>query len=470
MTRSVLYAAAVVAAASMFPARSPGQQHFSPSWESLRQHQVPAWFNNAKFGIFIHWGPYSVPGWAPPEGQYGQMDFTEFLKRNPYAEWYLNSLRIVGSPTWKYHRATYGKNFSYYDFVPVFERESAKWNPNVWADLFKSVGARYVVLTTKHHDGYTLWPTAVRNPHLPSDRQSSRRDLVGELTAAVRARGMRMGVYYSGGRDWTFTQEPYLIAHHEPRAYVNTEEYAQFTDAHLRELIARYHPSILWDDIPYSTKGKLTGIFADYYNRIPDGVINDRFTTAWADFTTPEYTSYREITRKKWEANRGIGHSFGYNRAEGPKDMLSVDELVRSLADIVSKNGNLLLDIGPEADGTISKLQLERLKGLGAWLARNGDAIFDTEPWTRAEGLANADIPVRFTRKAGSLYAILFKQPPAGTLILHDVHPSANTRVSPLDTGGSLRSSSNSSDLKVELPRSLPGAHAWVLKITPAPK
>ena len=249
MYRSFRRAVSCLAALALnFYAASP--QHFEPSWQSLRKHQVPAWFNNAKLGIFIHWGPYSVPGWAPPEGTYGQMDFTDFLHRNPYAEWYLNSLRLVGTPTWSYHRTKYGKDFSYYNFVPIFESESAKWKPDDWADLFKSVGARYVVLTTKHHDGYTLWPTKVHNPHLPTDRQASRRDLVGELTHAVTARGMRMGLYYSGGRDWSFTQEPYGQAHHEPREYVDTEEYAHFTDAHLRELIAFYGPSILWDDIP----------------------------------------------------------------------------------------------------------------------------------------------------------------------------------------------------------------------------
>jgi alpha-L-fucosidase len=455
----------VVLAINPYPA-SP--QPFEPNWQSLRKHQVPAWFNNAKFGIFIHWGPYSVPGWAPPEGTYGQMDFTEFLHRNPYAEWYLNSLRLVGTPTWAYHQAKYGEQFSYYNFVPMFESENAKWKPDEWADLFKSVGARYVVLTTKHHDGYALWPTKVHNPHLPPDRQASRRDLVGELTRAVTARGMRMGLYYSGGRDWSFTQEPYAVAHHEPRGYVDTEEYARFTDAHLRELIALYHPSILWDDIPYSKKGKLDEIFAAYYNRLPDSVINDRFTTEWADFTTPEYTSYDKITPKKWEANRGIGHSFGYNRAEGAKDMLSVDELVTSLADIVSKNGNLLLDIGPEADGTISPLQLERLKGLGNWLSVNGEAIFDTEPWVRAAGTTDGNIPVRFTAKDNFVYAILLKRPPGGDITIREIRAAPGSEVRLLGAKDPVAWSNRGDDLTVSLPKSLTGEHAWVLKIAVA--
>lgn len=460
----------VLAFTVLLPTATYSEQKFQPTWSSLRTHQVPAWFNDAKFGIFIHWGPYSVPGWAPPEGQYGQMDFTTFLWHNPYAEWYLNSLRLVGSPTYKYHGSHYGESFSYYSFVPMFEQESTKWNPETWATLFQSVGARYVVLTTRHHDSYALWPTSVRNPHLPADRQSSRRDLVGELTTAVRAHGMRMGLYYSGGRDWSFTDKPYAKAHEEPRDYVDTEEYAQFTDGQLVELIKRYKPAILWDDIGYSKKGKLQQIFADYYNEIPDGVINDRFTDKWADFTTPEYTSYDKITPKKWEANRGIGHSFGYNRAEGPKDMLSVDELVSSLVDIVSKNGNLLLDVGPEADGTISPLQLERLKGLGDWLSKNGEAIFDTHPWLRSSGVTSDNAPVRFTQRNKTLYAILLKKPVANQVAIKDLALLPDSRVQLLGGGKPLQWRAAGNLATVFVPQNLPGQHAWVLKITPAPR
>jgi alpha-L-fucosidase len=281
---------------------------------------------------------------------------------------------------------------------------------------------------------------------------------------------MRMGLYYSGGRDWSFTDKPYAKAHEEPRDYVDTEEYAQFTDGQLVELIKRYKPAILWDDIGYSKKGKLQQIFADYYNEIPDGVINDRFTDEWADFTTPEYSSYDKITPKKWEANRGIGHSFGYNRAEGPKDMLSVDELVSSLVDIVSKNGNLLLDVGPEADGTISPLQLERLKGLGDWLSKNGEAIFDTHPWLRSSGVTSDNAPVRFTQRNKTLYAILLKKSVANQVAIKDLALLPDSRVQLLGGGKPLQWRAAGNLATVFVPQNLPGQHAWVLKITPAPR
>ncbi|MBI3469839.1 MAG: alpha-L-fucosidase [Candidatus Solibacter usitatus] len=168
-------------------------QNYEPTWESLRHHKVPEWFEDAKLGIFIHWGLYSVPAWATPSGELGKVAPDQWFKNNPYAEWYLNTLKIPDSPTRKHHTATYGESFQYLDFVPIFNREIQKWNPDAWAKLFQEASARYVVLTTKHHDGFTLWPSQVRNPHRRPDQQHASRDLVGELTKAVRAQNLKMG-------------------------------------------------------------------------------------------------------------------------------------------------------------------------------------------------------------------------------------------------------------------------------------
>src|SRR6266436_2886487 len=175
---------------------------YEPTWESLMRHQAPAWFQDAKLGIFIHWGLYSVPAWAPPSGELGKVDRTKWFYQNPYAEWYLNSIRLKESATYKHHVETYGADFDYYRFAETFNKQVQQWRPDTWADLFQKTGARYVVLTTKHHDGFTLWPSRVPNPKRPAGLQV-KRDLVGEFTTAVRGKGLKMGLYYSGGLDWT---------------------------------------------------------------------------------------------------------------------------------------------------------------------------------------------------------------------------------------------------------------------------
>lgn len=362
--------------------------------ESLHQRTVPDWFHDAKLGIFVHWGLYSVPAWAPLTGEMDKVIANEGWKKwfshNPYAEWYMNSMRIEGGVSQRHHVETYGPDFCYEDFIPLFNEALEAWDPGAMADLFRQVGARYVVLTTKHHDGFTLWPSEHPNPY--REHYHAERDLVGELTEAVRAREMIMGLYYSGGIDWTFNKTVIQDITDIQDAVPQGDEYVAYANAHWKELIARYKPSVMWNDIAYPAAADLNELFSHYYNSVPEGVINDRFTQRFeftegqiagsqhSDFTTPEYTSYDHIVEKKWEATRGIGYSFGYNQNEGPENYLSVQELVHSFVDIVSKNGNLLLNVGPMADGTIPALQRERLEGLGTWLRVNSEAIYGTRP------------------------------------------------------------------------------------------
>ena len=440
---------------------------YEPTWESISQHQTPEWFQDAKLGIFIHWGLYSVPGWATPTGELGKVDRSVWFKNNPYAEWYLNTLKIEGSPTEEYYARTYGTDFGYLDFIPIFNEQVKAWNPEEWARLFREVGARYVVLTSKHHDGFTLWPSRVRNPHRGDNQQGSERDLVGELTGAVRKQGMKMGLYYSGGLDWSFYEPPITTSGEVRSTVIQTEEFAKYVDAHWRELIERYEPDILWNDISYPKKGDALGIFSEYYNRFPEGVINNRWGVKFADTTTPEYRTEDEILEKKWESCRGIGFSFGYNRVEGPAHMLPVNELVDMFVDIVSKNGNLLLNIGPQPDGTISELQVERLRGLGEWLEMNGEAIFGTRPWTRAEGNTSEGVSVRFTKKGESLYAILLDAPGNGTVKIESLSAREGSTVQMLGVTGDLDWTQAGENLSVTLPAELPGDHAYTLKIIP---
>jgi alpha-L-fucosidase len=207
---------------------------------------------------------------------------------------------------------------------------------------------------------------------------------------------------------------------------------------------------------------------ADYYNTVPDGVIDDRFGVKHADFTSPEYQKVDEIRKTKWEECRGLGRSFGYNRAEGEAETIAPDALIYLLVDIVSKNGNLLLDVGPEADGTIPPVQMERLRALGAWLHQNGEAIYATQPWTRATGKSAEGIDVRFTQKGGRLYAILLGKPTHPEVTLLGVKAKPGTALHLLGYPQPLKWSAEGENLKVQLPASLPGQYAYALRLQPA--
>ncbi len=460
---------------------------YQPTLESLRQHPLPTWFDDAKLGIFIHWGPASVPAWAPLSGDISQLaereDWEALFANTPYAEWYLNSLRISGSPVHRHHLATYGPDFSYDDFIPRFNQAVQQWDPDAWATLFRQAGARYVVLVSKHHDGFLLWPSQRPNPRKP--HYHANRDIVGELGEAVRRQGMRMGYYYSGGLDWSFNPQPIRNRDELYGTIVQTPEFAEYVDAHWRELIDRYGTAILWNDIGYPAQAPVLDLFAYFYNRTPEGVINDRFAQVTSasgtpgegfienpqpphhDFTTPEYASYGEIMPFKWEATRGIGHSFGYNQQEGPDSYMTSAECIRMFVDIVSKNGNLLLNVGPMPDGAIPALQRECLEGLGAWLAANGEAIYGTRPWMTSEGKTADGIDIRYTRKEDALYAILMAAPRARVLTIPGLAAAPNTAIHLLGTELTLEWRQYGEELVISLPPELPEITALTLRIRP---
>ena len=439
---------------------------YEPTWESIRRHQVPDWFHDAKLGIFIHWGLYSVPAWAPPTGELGKVDRNRWFHQNPYAEWYLNSLRLQDTPTAQYHAKTYGADFDYYRFAEEFNRETSKWDPTSWASLFRDVGARYVVLTTKHHDGFTLWPSRVVNPRRPG--LAARRDLVGDLTQAVRAAGLRMGLYYSGGLDWTFETRPIATFADVRGTVPQTEEYARYADAHWFELIERYQPAILWNDISYPRAGKILEIFARFYNTIPDGVVNNRFGVDFADFTTPEYAQYDRITEKKWESCRGLGYSFGYNRAEGPEHVIAPEKLITLFIDIVSKNGNLLLNIGPRPDGSISDIQLDRLNKLGAWLKVYGQGLFGSRPWVRPSAISQTGDEFRFTRKGDSVWAWWINPSPKSQVTLANIVAPEGLKIRLAGSSQPVAWQQQGRDLLLSL-QAAPPRHAVGFQLTPVP-
>ena len=261
----------------------PGPRERSATgWRTVGEFQrpVPAWYDDAKLGIFVHYGLYSVPGWAVVDGgditrTVKELGWPGHFRANPYAEWYLNTLRIQGSPTQEYHRKTYGPGFSYDDFVGPFNEANARWDPDAWAALFARVGARYVVSASRHCESFLLWPSGRSNPFKKD--YTAKRDVVGELAAAVRARKMRMGLYYCGGFDWCFTTKPITTAADLALSVPRSTEYAAYCTDHWHELIDRYEPSVMWGDVGYPYRADVPALMARYYNRVPDGVVDDRF-------------------------------------------------------------------------------------------------------------------------------------------------------------------------------------------------
>jgi alpha-L-fucosidase len=431
---------------------------------------LPAWFDDAKFGIFVHWTAATVPAFAPVGPSPFELAATEgweaAMARSPYVEWYQNSLSIPGSPVAEHHARTYG-DLPYDAFVRRFAELLERWDPEPWADLFAAAGARYVVLVTKHHDGFLLWPSATPNPH--KEAWQSERDVVGELAAAVRARGLRFGLYYSGGLDWTFGGLPMHDLASSMAAIPQSEEYLAYADAHWRELVDRYEPDVLWNDIGYPAAADLDGLFEDYYRRVPHGVVNDRFDflgvhggTAHADFTTPEYSTTHAGGRK-WESTRGMGSSFGFNREEREEDLLAADDAVRLLAEVVAGGGNLLLNVGPAADGTIPWHQTTRLLGLGWWLRDNGPALFGTRPGPPASTTADG-IPVVQTVDGDTRYALVLGTPATDRLEL-PVPLDQGAVVELLGHGGPLRWDAVRGGTSVELPVALPAGPAFSLRL-----
>lgn len=394
-----------------------GTPVYQPTVASLSGHEAPNWYDGAKFGIFIHWGLYSVPAWAPVGGT--------------YEEWYWHSMSQRGSPTYRHELQSYGPNAAYDQFIPRFT--AAKFDPRAWVRLFRQAGARYFVIVAKHHDGFALFRTHVSRRD--SVDLGPHRDLVGALFAAARkyTPEIHPGVYYSlpewynpafrwddrfpGGppRQYvTGAAEPYT-GYRPVKNYVEDIQVPQ-----MRELIDQYHPDLLWCDI--GGPNDSLSVIAHFYNEAAteaqprDVAVNNRCGVPVHDFLTPEYRTYSTTVPAKWEATRGIDpHSFGYNAATPLSRYATARQLIRQLVDIVSKNGNFLLDIGPRADGTIPRIMAERLQEIGAWLRINGEAIYDTVPWWRTP----QDGSLRFTVRPNQGFYITSLARPGAKVIVH---------------------------------------------------
>ena len=471
-------------------------QTYTPDWSSIDSRPTPAWWTDAKFGIFIHWGIYSVPA---------------FAAKGEYAEWYWERLNAPGNPadahdqairreTRAFHDRVYGKDFKYPDFAPQFRAEL--FDANQWAGILEDAGAKYVVLVSKHHDGFALWPSQEADASWGRPWNSvdvgPKRDLVGELTTAVRKRGLEMGFYYSL---YEWFNPLWLAGDHQ--TFVDKHMFPQFKD-----LVTRYSPSVIFSDGEWSMPSeqwRAPELLSWLYNESPvrdKVVVNDRWGKEsrhkHGGYYTTEYGAGLPGAEHAWEENRGMGFSYGYNRTENLADYATGQRLLLTLLDTVSRGGNLLLNIGPTADGRIPVEMQERLAYLGAWLKANGEAVYGTRvfrdgaQWSagRPQGVdtstnyrAKYDVEtltlhpapgdarkeILFTRKGSTLYAILPLRP-AGALVARGVAPAKGSKVALLgSTHANLVWKQRGADLVVTLPAladgELPFSGPLVVKI-----
>jgi alpha-L-fucosidase len=419
---------------------------FEPDWRSLQTYQIPEWFRDAKFGIFIHWGVYSVPAYG--------------------SEWYPREMYLKGSDIYKHHLATYGPpdKFGYKDFIPMFKAEH--YDPEAWAELFKESGAKYVVPVFEHHDGFAMydselsdWTAVKMGPH---------RDLVGDLAKAVRAEGLHLGAsshriehdwFMDGGRTFdSDVNDPKYAAFYGP-AHIQVAErepgliedwtyvshaYASDWLARDAEIVEKYHPDIIffdwWIGQP-DVRPYLARFAAFYYNEslkrgAPVGIITYKTDAMQKNsgVLDIERGQLAEIRPLPWQTDTSVSNkSWGYIDHDTFK---TPQFIVQQLVDVVSKNGNLLMNIGPRSDGTIPDEVQDVLRNVGGWLHVNGDAIYGTRPWrvfgegptkvaagsfhdTDTQAYTSQDF--RFTSKGSILYAIELAWPADGESVIHSL-------------------------------------------------
>jgi alpha-L-fucosidase len=452
-----------IAILSLFISSALIAQTYQPNWESLDKRPVPTWFTDAKFGIFIHWGVYAVPGWS---------------SKGQYAEWYQQGLQTNDTARQQYHKAKFG-NRTYYDLANDFKAEL--FNPDEWAKVFEQSGAKYIVLTSKHHDGFTLWPSK------EADRDwgfkwnavdvGPKRDLIADLFKAVRKTSVHAGMYYS------------LYEWFNPLWKSDKGKFAtEHTWPQMKDLINNYQPDVFWTDGDWEASDsvwKSKEFLTWLYNESPvksKVIVNDRWGAGLrfkhGGIYTPEYQPDLDFEDHVWEESRGMGYSYGYNREEDAWDYNSAQSLVLQLIDKVSRGGNFLLDIGPDEHGKIPPIMQERLLQIGDWLKVNGEAIYNTTRWkvhsqwsegnreykdrsgdmllkitiNPDPGYAVKEFFYTYNANTNSLYAIFPKYPADKKLILKNITLPEGTRINFLSTKENVTWKQLGNDVTVNLP------------------
>lgn len=458
------------------------QKTYQPNWESLDSRKNPEWFADAKFGLFIHWGLYSVPAWGPTDRDFKSNAGDNWQKRIGvrYAEWYWQR---INSPELKndfgydlfldHQEKVYGEGSRYEDFVSGFTAQM--FNPDQWAELFKNAGAKYIVLTSKHHEGFALWPSP-QSWNWNAMDVGPHRDLLGDLTASIKAQGLKMGYYYS------------LMEWYNP--LFKPETIDRYVDEHMipqmKDLVTRYKPDVLWGDGQWaypSSTWKMPQFMAWLFNESPvkeSIVINDRWgKDTWGEhggYLTVEYGNLKDQSAdmnsisKPWEECKGMGFSFGYNKNENLEDYATSEQLIHDLIDKVSKGGNLLLNIGPTADGRIPVIMQQRLDDMGDWLKVNGEAIYSTRKWGNAPAVTPKTTQY-FTTRGKDLFVIVTQWQDSPVLV---EGISKVGLVTLLGYNGKVKYSASGNKLSITPPLITPANHlceyAWVFKVENALK
>lgn len=459
---------------------------FDKTWESLKAYEIPSWYENAKFGIFIHWGVYSVPAFGN--------------------EWYPRNMYLQDSAEFKHHIETYGAHtqFGYKDFIPLFTAE--KFDADSWAGLFRKAGAQFVVPVAEHHDGFAMYDCAFSEWN--AARMGPKRDLIEELAIAVRKQWLVFGLSSHRAEHWWFfhggmqfdsdVQDPRfagLYGPAQPESLPPNEEFLDDWLARTCELVDKYQPQLVWFDWWIEQpifQAYLQKFAAYYYNRgaqwergVAINYKHDAFPegTAVFDIERGQSADMRPIF---WQTDTAVSkNSWGYVENQ---DYKTVEAIVGDLVDIVSKNGALLLNIGPRPDGTIPEAEEKLLLGVGQWLGMNGEAIYGTRPWkvfgegptpvvggsfndTRRSPFTSQD--VRFTTSGDMLYAIILAWPEHGAVTIKTLATDAGVfqsqiaRIELLGHHGELQWTREASGLTISLPERKPGAHAFACRITP---
>ena len=483
--------AVVEAAMRQIPVQmAPGP--FEPSWDSLKQnYKVPDWFIGAKFGIFLHFGIFSVPAHQ-----------SEWYEKFMYAGGDDNTLKAMRNhdTLLPWHTAHFGPpdKFGYKDFIPMFKAE--KFDADAWALLFKRAGARYVVPGAQHHENFAMWDSEVTP--FNAMQMGPKRDVIGELAKAVRKQGMKLGLANHGIENFQFINPPPDLAARlkaekvdlfDPK-WADFYNYADRSDAACQkflvnwyernvELIDKYHPDLLYFDNGidqrYLDPLKLS-IAAYYYNRAKSWGKEVSLTTKKAAFSPTDKNTEtigsiidfegrtpKGIRTGSWQEDQPVGSSWGY--VTGMR-INSSDVVISWLVEAVSKNGSLLLNVSPMADGTIPQEQQNTLLGVGKWLETNGEAIYDTHSWIKFEETGKQH--TYFTVKGDVLYAILSGKAHGSHLIITSLaqgQAPSGTITSVTMLGGGKKPLSFSQDsmgLKVKLPASARADGIYTLKIT----